>query len=134
MLFKPELAIKIVNGQKTETRRWTPHIPISVGKTFYAQLKMFDTDSRFALLKAVNVYKWNPLDITQAIAKAEGFDTPADFSKAFQAINAHKSLKTKSGKLRTHWAVEFEVVHLILTPALPAELKTAIKTELEKGI
>ena len=134
MLFKPELAIKIAKGQKTQTRRWAPHKPISAGKTFFAELRLFDTESRFALLKAVNVYEWNPLDITKAIAKAEGFDTPADFSKAFQEINAHKSMKTPSGKLRKHWAVEFKVEHLILSPTLPDALKSAIKAALEKGI
>ena len=133
MLFKPELALKIVEGQKTETRRWTPHKPITAGKTFYAQLKLFDTDSRFALLEAVNVTEWNPLNITKAIAKAEGFDSPADFSKAIQEINAHKSMKTKSGKMRTHWAVEFRVVELILGNSLPDELKTAITAQIEKG-
>ena len=133
MLFKLELALKIVEGQKTETRRWTPNKPVSTGKTFYAQLKLFDTDSRFALLEAVNVTEWNPLGITKAIAKAEGFDTPADFSKAIQEINAHKSMKTKSGKMRTHWAVEFRVVGLILGNSLPDELKTAITAQIEKG-
>ena len=129
MLFKTDLAVKIITGAKTETRRWTPHMPVGPGKTFFAQLKLFDTESRFAQLQAVSVYEWNPLNLTKAVAKAEGFDSPSEFSKAYQAINAHKSYKTKSGKWRVHWAVEFRVVNLLWNPILPDPIKEALREQ-----
>ena len=129
MLFKPELAVKIISGEKTQTRRWTPNMPVKVGNTFFAQLKLFDKGSRFAQLQAVNVYEWNPLHITKAIAKAEGFDAASEFSKVYQSLNAHKSLKTKSGKTRINWAVEFKVVNLLYNPTLPDVIQAAMRKQ-----
>ena len=129
MLFKPDLAVKIIAGEKTETRRWTPHMPVRPGKIFFAQLKLFDAASRFAQLQTISVYEWNPLHLTKAIAKAEGFDSPQAFSKAYQSLNAHKSLKTKSGKQRVNWAVEFRVVNLLYNSTLPEPLKAAMRQQ-----
>ena len=104
-------------------------MPVRPGKTFFAQLKLFKPETRFAQLQAINVYEWNPLHITKAIAKAEGFDSPSEFSKAYQALNAHKSFKTKSGKPRINWAVEFRVVNLYYHPNMPEAIKEALHAE-----
>ena len=129
MLFKPELAVKIIRGEKTQTRRWTPYCPVRVGNEFWAQTTLFKSDTRFARLLAIQTWDWNPLMLTKAVAKAEGFDSASEFSKAYQAINAHKTYRTKSGKWREHWAIEFQVVNLYYHPNMPEAIKEALRAE-----
>ena len=129
MQFKLELAVKVIDGTKTQTRRWTPNKPVSCGNRFFAELNRYDPHSRFAQLQATTLSTWTGKHITRTDAIAEGFTSPQAFHKAYKEINAHKSEHTKSGKRRSHWAIGFKVVNLLYNPTLPDEIKDAMRKQ-----
>ena len=112
IMFQPENAALIILGLKWQTRRcWKngkngkPMSRAKVGSLHYAQLNL-KPESRFARLLVTSVDEWIPFTITKAEAKAEGFDSPDAFFKAYNAINAHKPYDPN----RTHWGIEFKVI------------------------
>lgn len=114
MLFKKEMANLILDGFKTQTRRFSLRRPARPGSLHYAQTKLYDKDSRFARLKILEVEKWNGYSISHEDALAEGFMPGKDFEGRdnrqrfldyYNHINAHASRKTE----RKHWAIVFAI-------------------------
>ena len=121
ILFKPELAALIILGQKWQTRRYWLNLRAKVGSEHWAQMNL-KPESRFARLLIISANHWIPFTITKADAKAEGFDSPAAFFKAYQQINAHKPYDPD----RTHWVVEFKVIEVFDSPTHPKVVDKAL--------
>jgi len=86
ILFKPEHVEPILNGTKYQTRRlgakrW------NVGAIHQCATRLFDPAAVFARVKILNVMQDHLLPISALDAKAEGYDSPEDYIKAWDAIN-----------------------------------------------
>ena len=115
MLFKKEMANLILDGLKTQTRRFSLKRPARPGSLHYAQRKLYDPSSRFARLQILRVWEWNGVDITPEDAIAEGFKhnhTGSDKELTGRFLNYYQYLNRKASRPheRKHWAIEFEVV------------------------
>jgi hypothetical protein len=112
MIFKRELAEKIVAGEKTATRRSMSDNPRSpwyrggckyrVGQVFAVQPGRGET--RIADARVTKVVSQAPLYISGEQARAEGFAGSKDFHAAFRAINPGIDLREPV------WVIEFELV------------------------
>lgn len=114
-MFRPELAAKVLAGEKTVTRRFAspnPRSPWHAGGTWYTAGKRFTVNPGRGALRvceaivlAADLYGWNgTIELDEA--RREGFASPAEFLEAFVGINRRK--RVESGTLL--WRIEFEVV------------------------
>ena len=110
MLFKPEHVAPIREGRKTQTRRLWKRPMVKVGGTYWAETKMYKPESRFARLKVTRLWKERLGAISEADAKAEGYENADGYLIAFSEIN-HIKLGDWLRVLK-QWVtcVEFEVV------------------------
>ena len=127
ILFTPSLAEKIISGEKTQTRRCWRTRRCKPGSEHWAQLNL-KPDSRFARLKIDRVWEWDGINISREDAIAEGFEDEMAFSAAYSDLNAHKV----GNEDRTHYAIAFEVSYLVYAPALPDNVKCALKRQMER--
>ena len=128
ILFKPNLAAKVILGEKTQTRRYWKNLRTKVGSVHWAQLNL-KPDSRFARIRILTAREWVPFYITKKDAKAEGFDSPQAFFKAIQEINANKPYDAG----RTWWAVEFEVIEVFGSITHPEIIQDAFEKRFSKS-
>ena len=110
ILFTPPADDKVLDGTKTMTARcWRQNPPV-VGQHVNAQTGRSNA-TQFALLKVIDVFKWSGLwsdeHVTHDVAKKEGFKDIAEFMNAYEDLNG----KRRFDKTRTHYFIEFEVVH-----------------------
>ena len=104
-LFTAESAKKIRQGVKTQTRRLHLKPRAIPGSVHWAQ-RTLRPDSRFARLKILRVWEWDGETISHEDVKAEGFDTAAEFWKAFNRLNRLHATDPE----RKHIAYEFRVI------------------------
>lgn len=118
MLFKRQLAIKICEGQKTQTRRAVkPHeyydaqtqsvyagkkLKWQVGRTYGVQIRRGGHSLNQFVLKNIRCERAG--DITEQDAIAEGFANRDEFFETWHAINGKGTL------LNDVWVLEFEPV------------------------
>lgn len=125
LTFTPPADQKIKDGDKWMTARfWKQNAP-TLSEHFWASTGRYEKN-RFAELKIVGAYVWNPLEDTDAeieerigmslseIAKAEGFERWTDFIETYKDLNKH----ILNDDERTHYLIEFEVVRLLDSPQL----------------
>ena len=106
LLFKEAHKVLILDGRKTQTRRMWKRRRTLPGSLHYAQTRMLDSSSRFAVLRIGRGCQERLWDISAADADAEGYPTQTAYLEAFARINKCKFADT----LRlTVWAVEFKV-------------------------
>lgn len=104
MMFKPELCKKILNGEKTMTRR-----PIDgpcafvVGQQFAVQPGM--ARPRIATAEIVAVGRERVDDITNTAARAEGFDSRWEFFDYWRKLYGRNA-----DMARGVWVIEFKLV------------------------
>lgn len=125
ILFKSYLAVKVVNLEKTQTRRSWLKPRAKVGSTHWAQLNL-KPESRFARILIVQTKPWDPPFISNADARAEGFSCADEFFKAYHEINAHR----KRDPNRTSWVIDFQVVSVHDSVTHPDVLRDAIANSL----
>jgi hypothetical protein len=112
MIFRPELADKIVAGEKTATRRLpsnNPGSPWFKGRCSYKPGQVFAVNPgrgkvRVAEARATRVYKQRLSEVDDQAGRAEGFADREEFLDAFRSINGELPLSTEV------WVVEFELV------------------------
>ena len=110
--FTKENALKVANGTKTQTRRWTPFRPAGIGSIHKVMISRFQPNTHFADIFINRVWKWDGINISIEDAIAEGFPTQLAFLQEYQRLNAHKDLWTPNNNRRENWAVEFDVIRL----------------------
>lgn len=114
MIFKEELAQKILRGEKTATRRQMSYNPRG---HWYREKCIYDVGQVFTInpgrgvknigsAKATAVYKQRLGDATEADAHREGCKSLAGFRDLFAAINDGTFNPDEEV-----WVVEFERVH-----------------------
>ena len=108
MLFTERLRDQILSGVKTQTRRYWKRKPPKVGSIVFAQTKLFKNDTRFARIKILRVWEWDGETISDDDVMAEGFLSFPEFMREYYRLN-----NGCKDPLRTHYAVEFEVVEKI---------------------
>lgn len=112
MIFKPELAEKVIAGEKTVTRRLcsdNPRSPWWSERCTYQPGKVFTVNpgrgvERIGEARVVKCERENLGYLTDAEARAEGFENEAAFTAAFEAINGEYL------PWAMVWRVEFERV------------------------
>jgi len=112
MIFRPELAAKVMAGEKTVTRRlvsdnarsswWRERCIYVEGKEFAVQPGRGKPSIGRA--RVVSCTQEQMLDMSKAEARKEGFPSVEQFAIAFQAINGSLPLR------KLVWRVEFEVL------------------------
>lgn len=112
MNFQPELAEKVMRGEKTVTRRLVsdnPRSPWWQERTWYQPGKVFTVNPGRgkpnigrARVKSARLIRLSVPSLGET--HAEGFATMHEFRKAFAAINGRYDQNAKV------WRVEFEVV------------------------
>lgn len=116
------MATLILDGLKTQTRRFSLKRPAKPGSLHYAQTKLYDPESRFAHLKILDVWEWNGVYITPEDALAEGFQYNAEksdkelcgrFLEYYRLLN----INAKRANERKHYAISFEVIETYNTKA-----------------
>lgn len=113
MIFRPELAAKVMDGSKTVTRRLAtqnPRSPWWIERTWYMPGKVFTINPGrgapnigCARVTAADRYLWSG-ELSDVEARREGFATSAEFLEAFGGING----SVAAGRML--WRVEFERV------------------------
>jgi hypothetical protein len=111
MIFRPELAEKVMTGEKTVTRRlasenprspwWRDRCAFKVGQSFAVCPGRGRNAVCRAVVTAVRLEEIGVL--SEAEARAEGFASAREFEEAFEAINGAYS------EVDLVWRVEFEV-------------------------
>ncbi len=112
MIFRPELAAKVMSGEKTVTRRLTSHNPRSPWwreKCVYAEGKEFAVQpgrgkASIGRARVVSCEHVRLGFLGESEARAEGFACSADFERGFGSINGLYDPAVEV------WRVEFEVV------------------------
>ena len=117
ILFTPPSDQRILDGTKTMTARFWKRKPPKEGALISAQTGYAKT-TRFAILKVLKVWEWDGedvsrvlsgigdhRDITEEIAKKEGFESIGGFCETYYSLNAHNWHDPD----RTHWFIEFEL-------------------------
>ncbi|MBI4218840.1 MAG: ASCH domain-containing protein [Chloroflexi bacterium] len=101
LLFKPWNVENVLSGRKTQTRRLWKRSRVKEGSRQKCVTRLFGEP--FATVRVLRVWQ-EPLGaISEADARAEGFESRDQFLKAFEEINGRTDP-------RTHvWAVEFRV-------------------------
>lgn len=113
MIFRPELAAKVLAGEKTVTRRrpsknmrspwYIGRCSLHVGKQAAVQPGRGQPAVCQVRIRSVGLDGW-PGWISEREARAEGFESPAAFVEMFERLG---------GKLHTGdllWRVEFRVI------------------------
>lgn len=104
MIFSGELADKVLDGSKTQTRRpvkGTSPCRYEVGKTYAIQRKR-GTHGLGPRILVLEVDQVLVVPISQADALAEGFDSPAAFADRWMELYGRVSGRC--------WRIEFELV------------------------
>lgn len=121
MIFRPELAAKVMAGEKTVTRRafslnprspwWQEDCALQVGKDYAA----CPGRGKHAIgrIRVTNVSSERLCDIGEDHARREGFASRAEFLQAFHEINPRTPLDVSV------WVVEFEVLGSMQLAGLP---------------
>lgn len=103
LLFTEWSAIKILTGEKTQTRRFWKSRRAVPGSEHWAQMKRTDVETRFARLAILDVYQWDGETISDAQVDAEGFGKRRDqFEWCYRDLNGNFTDPDRS-----HWVVEF---------------------------
>ena len=105
ILFKPEMARKIIDDEKWETRRMWFNPRCKRGSLHNAQLSL-KPESCFARLLILDIWEWDGFSITAEQGKAEGFERPEEFFGLYRKLN-EKRMKEPG---RKHYAVKFKTV------------------------
>ena len=92
LLFKPEHVAPILAGTKTQTRRIWSSWRANVHSTQLAKTKMLSKE-HFAQLYICDRWEERLGDITEQNARAEGYDSKAEYLKKFAEINAKQIKK-----------------------------------------
>lgn len=125
MIFRPELALKVANGEKTETRRVlsdNPRSPWFRDRCAYRKDQVFAVNPGRGIERIANArVEWQPytarLDaIDDDRARREGFADRDDFLSAFEAINGDG--------ITTVWVLRFKVCSVI--PARVRDLENQL--------
>jgi hypothetical protein len=103
MIFRPELADKIVAGTKTATRRLptnNPGSPWFKDRCSYKPGQVFTINPgrgkvRVAEARVTRIFKQLLAEVTDQDAVAEGFASLEEFLDAFRSINGHLPLTTE---------------------------------------
>ena len=104
ILFKPYMTDKILQGRKTQTRRyWKKQRQAAPDSLHWAQTN-FTTESRFARLHVKTVTEDVLGNITEEDAQKEGYDSREEFIQAWTELKGHW-IPTD-----LVWVVEFEVI------------------------
>ena len=109
ILFKEDSKRKILAGEKWQTRKlWAqPRAREGAQHLFYLRPPM--TGERpFARVLIKRVWRQLLGEMTEAEARAEGYDSVADFLEQFQKINSRK-VKGDLSKVQVY-AVEFDLL------------------------
>jgi len=101
ILFKPEHVEPILAGKKTQTRR-TGKRRWRVGAIHQCRVAMFDEP--FARVRILDVRREPLQDITAVDASAEGYESVADYRRAFANIYGFWD------PLEWVWVVDFKLV------------------------
>lgn len=112
MIFKEDLAEKILAGEKTATRRClsdNPRSPWWREKCAYTVGQVFTINPgrgvrRVGEARVTRVYKQPPLYVSGDQARTEGFATSIEFLDVFQKINPGIDVT------ESVWVVEFELL------------------------
>jgi hypothetical protein len=83
-LFKRELLRKVLEGQKTQTRR-IHKVTLKPGRTYAARCTRFEKAQARILITAARQEKLG--DITQEDARKEGFTSPEAFKQAWTEMH-----------------------------------------------
>jgi hypothetical protein len=112
MIFQPDLAEKVMAGEKTVTRRlcsdnqrspwWREECAYKVGQVF--TVNPGRGKRNIGKARVTNVRREFLVDISNHEAREEGFENVPDFMAAWKRING-----TVEGNVRV-WRVAFEVV------------------------
>lgn len=111
MIFKPDLAQKVLAGEKTVTRRlvsdnprspwWRGHCSLVVGKDYAVCPGRGKT--QIGRVRIISVDRMGLWPMTDSEAKAEGFSSLGAFGNAWDRINKHALAQHEV------WRVEFEL-------------------------
>ncbi len=114
MLFKPQHVEPILNGTKTQTRRLWKKPMVKVGGLYWAQTQLFKPESRFARLRVTRLWQERLGDISEADARAEGYENSLKYFIAFREINHVKSVvEWVNMRLSLVYCVEFELLETL---------------------
>lgn len=86
MLFKPEHIAMIRSGRKTQTRRTWKKPRAKVGSTHLLKTQMLSSEN-FGRIEILNVHREPLSSMTDADARAEGYDTLVEFRAVWERIN-----------------------------------------------
>jgi hypothetical protein len=92
LLFKPEHVDSILANKKTQTRRIWPRWRANIRSTHLAKTKMLSKE-HFAMLYIWNRWEERLGDITEADARAEGYNSREEYLDKFAKINAKQIKK-----------------------------------------
>lgn len=110
LLFKEQHVPMILSGAKTQTRRlWPKGCRVKAGNVYQARTKMLDSKATFARVKVLRVWQEYLENISEADAKAEGYQDRLAYLYAFYKINESKVPSNVNEKMLV-WCVEFAVV------------------------
>lgn len=112
MLFKPEHVNPILEGRKTQTRRIWKRRRAKPGSHHWAQTGMYKPETRFACLEVLRVWQEPLINISEADAKAEGYQDSHEYLMAFVRINRLSWGEWDSEWIdgqREVWCVEFKL-------------------------
>jgi len=122
--FKPHLLAKVLSGEKTQTRRiakanetWADESCTAVVQSHNNRTRTkWSVDHTYAVapgrskhgqgfIELIALYLERAADISEADARAEGFETVADFLATWDTING------KGKRESAVWVLEFSVKH-----------------------
>ena len=93
LLFKPNLMMAIIEGNKTQTRRLWKKPHCKQGTIHQAKVKLFSPET-YAFLHITDIHKEYLLTITEKDARKEGFENKKEFLEAWDQINPKTPFKT----------------------------------------
>ena len=109
ILFTKENAQKVVDGTKTQTRRFWKNQRMSSGKHYYAQTSLKPKD-RFARLLCLDCWQWDGETISDQDAIAEGYSSGQEFLSVYNQLNKNRLEDNLVFQDRQHYAIKFQII------------------------
>jgi hypothetical protein len=104
ILFRPEHVAPILEGRKTQTRRFGKR-RWNIGAIHQCRTRMLDAESTFARVRILDVTQQCLGSMTTEDARAEGYDNVGAFIDEWESINGANCWAPRL----TVWVVTFEV-------------------------